>query len=185
MRSLQRVCIFCGSSRDVAQPYVDAAAAVATALASAGIGIVYGGGDRGLMGVVASTALACGATVTGVMPRGLFTGIGSPAGGLTSLVEVDSMHIRKETMYAMSDGFVGLPGGLGTLEEVAEIATWAQLGLHAKPIVLLDLDGFWSPLLAWLDGAVARGFVTPGNRAIIASVTSAGEVLPGLRTYGR
>jgi uncharacterized protein (TIGR00730 family) len=146
------------------------------------LGIVYGGGDRGLMGVVAATAMELGGSVTGVLPRALFD-VEAPKAGLTALIEVDSMHERKARMYGLADGFVGLPGGLGTLEELAEVATWAQLGLHAKPVVVVDVEGFWGPLLAWLDGAVAAGFVTPANRGIVVSVDSAAEVVPALESY--
>ena len=125
---------------------------------------------------------AAGGRVTGVIPRGLFSREVAHR-GVTELIEVASMHERKQLMYELSDAFVGLPGGLGTLEEVAEIATWSQLGLHAKPIVLVDLDGYWSPLLTWMDGAVTAGFVKPANRSIIASVDRPGDVLTALADY--
>lgn len=176
--------MFCGSSVGASPAYAEAAVELALALAGAGIGVVYGGGDRGLMGIVADTAMAAGGSVIGVLPRALFD-VEVPKQGLTSLIEVDSMHERKQKMYELSDGFVGLPGGLGTLEELAEVSTWSQLGLHRKPIVVVDTDGFWSPLLAWLDGAVEAGFVKPANRSIVASVPSVDEVLPALRSYRR
>jgi uncharacterized protein (TIGR00730 family) len=145
---------------------------------------VYGGNASGLMGVVADAAVAAGGSVTGVLPTALFD-VEMPHRGLTRLVEVGSMHERKQRMYELSDAFVGLPGGLGTLEEVAEIATWAQLGIHDKPIVLLDVDGFWSPLLAWLDRAVEAGFIKPANRSIVASVSRPLDVVPALAAYRR
>jgi len=134
--------------------------------------------------VVAATAMELGGSVTGVLPRALFD-VEVPKAGLTSLIEVDSMHERKARMYGLADGFVGLPGGLGTLEELAEVATWAQLGLHAaaKAIVLVNVEAFWAPLLTWLDGAVAADFVTPANRGIVVSVDSASEVVPALESY--
>lgn len=178
--ALRQVCVFCGSSLGTSPGYVDAAIAVGEALVDAGLGVVYGGGDRGLMGVVADTVMARGGSVTGVLPRVLFD-VEVPKRGLTELIEVDSMHERKQRMYALADGFVGLPGGLGTLEEVAEIATWAQLGLHSKPVVLVDVEGFWGPLLGWLDAAVTAGFVKPRNRRIIASVSTPAEVVPALQ----
>jgi uncharacterized protein (TIGR00730 family) len=174
--------VFCGSSAGTSPAYTDAAAAVARALVDAGLEVVYGGNARGLMGVLADAAMDAGGSVTGVLPTALFD-VEMPHRGLTHLVEVGSMHERKQRMYDLSDGFVGLPGGLGTLEEVAEIATWSQLGVHDKPIVLLDLDGFWSPLLGWLDRAVDAGFIKPANRSIIASVSTPGEVVSALRAY--
>ncbi len=179
---MQRVCVFCGSSPGRSPEFADTAVEVAAALVGAGIGVVYGGGNRGLMGLVADTAMALGGSVIGVLPSALFD-VEVPHRGLTELVEVDSMHERKQRMYELSDGFVGLPGGYGTLEEIAEIATWSQLGLHAKPIVLVDAGGFWSPLLRWLDTAVDAGFIKPDNRAIVASVPNADEVVPALRAY--
>ena len=174
--------MFCGSSAGTSPAYTDAAAAVARALVDAGLEVVYGGNARGLMGVLADAAMDAGGSVTGVLPTALFD-VEMPHRGLTHLVEVGSMHERKQRMYDLADGFVGLPGGLGTLEEVAEIATWSQLGVHDKPIVLLDLDGFWSPLLGWLDRAVDAGFIRAANRSIIASVARPVEVVPALRAY--
>jgi len=144
-----------------------------------GVRLVYGGGSVGLMGVVADAALAAGGEVLGVIPAGLFvTEIGHQ--GLTELVEVGSMHERKARMAAEADAFVALPGGLGTLEELAEMATWAQLGIHAKPVAVLDLDGFWSPLLAFLDSAVAAGYIRPEHRALVTRLTDVDDVLPTL-----
>lgn len=163
--------------------YREAAAELGSALAAAGTELVYGGNVHGLMGVLADAALAAGGAVTGVIPTGVFS-TEVPHRGLTSLIEVGSMHERKERMYSLSDGFVALPGGLGTLEEVAEIATWAQLGMHARPIVVLDVDGYWGPLLGWLDQAVAAGFITRPNRGIIASAATVAGVLMALRSPG-
>jgi len=144
-----------------------------------GVRLVYGGGSVGLMGVVADAALAAGGDVLGVIPAGLFvTEIGHQ--GLTELVEVGSMHERKARMAAEAEAFVALPGGLGTLEELAEMATWAQLGIHAKPVAVLDLDGFWSPLLAFLDSAVAAGYIRPEHRALVTRLTDVDDVLPTL-----
>jgi uncharacterized protein (TIGR00730 family) len=164
--------------------YAEAAAEVAHQLVGAGLGLVYGGNARGLMGTLADAAMAAGGSVTGVLPSALFD-VEMPHRGLTRLVEVGSMHERKQRMYELADAFVGLPGGLGTLEEVAEIATWSQLGLHQKPVVLLDLDGFWAPLLAWLDHAVDAGFIKPANRSIVSSVTAPGDVVAALYAYRR
>ncbi len=148
-------------------------------MALAGVRLVYGGGSVGLMGAVADSVLAHGGEVIGVIPKGLFTTeIGHP--GLTELVEVRSMHERKARMAAEADAFVALPGGLGTLEELAEIATWSQLGIHAKPVGLLDVDGYWDHLLAFLDGAVEAGFMRPEHRRIIVRIDDVADVLPAL-----
>lgn len=135
-------------------------------LAERGIGLVYGGAQVGLMGEVADACLAAGGDVTGVLPAGLFSRE-VPHRGLATLHEVPTMHERKQLMYDLADGFVALPGGLGTLEELAEVATWGQLGLHAKPVVLLDVDGFWDPLVAQLDRMVDAAFLKPANRDLI------------------
>ena len=171
-----RVCVFCGSSDGTAAAYLEAARELGTRLARAGMGVVYGGNVKGLMGAVADSALAAGGTVTGVIPVGLFSKE-MPHHGLSELIEVASMHERKTRMYELADAFIGLPGGLGTLEEVAEISTWAQLGLHTKPVVVVDVDGFWRPLLEWLDGAVTAGFIKPGNRRIVTSAATVEEAV--------
>lgn len=131
------------------------------------------------MGVLAEAALAKGGRVVGVIPVGLF---GREVGhtGLTELHEVSSMHERKRLMYELSDGFIALPGGLGTLEELAEVATWTQLGLHAKPVVLLDVDGYWEPLVRQLDRMVEAGLLKAANRTIVRSARSPGEALASL-----
>jgi hypothetical protein len=135
-------------------------------LASRGIGVVYGGGRLGLMGAVADAALAAGGEVIGVIPRGL-VGRELAHPGVTELRIVESLHERKAQMAVLADGFVALPGGLGTLEELAEVASWAQLELHSKPIGLLGLAGYWDPLLAWLDHAVAEGFISVQHRRLV------------------
>ena len=142
-----------------AAPYRDAARHLGELLASRDITVVYGGGRVGLMGELADAALGAGGRVVGVIPVGVFhREVGHPS--LTELHQVASMHERKQLMYDLADGFIALPGGLGTLEELAEAATWSQLGLHAKPQVLLDVDGFWEPLVAQLDRMVDVGLVT-------------------------
>jgi uncharacterized protein (TIGR00730 family) len=166
MAAIASLCVFCGSSTPPDPRYASAARALGTLLADRGIGLVYGGGSVGLMGELADAALAAGGRVVGVIPTGLFSKEIAHA-GLTELHEVGSMHERKRLMYDLSDGFVALPGGLGTLEELAEVTTWSQLGLHAKPVVLLDVDGFWDPLVAQLDRMVAVGLLKPSNRELI------------------
>jgi uncharacterized protein (TIGR00730 family) len=128
------------------------------------------------MGVVADAVMAGGGSVLGVIPVGLFeTEQGHR--GITELIEVGSMHERKARMAAEADAFLALPGGLGTLEELAEILTWAQLGIHSHPVAVLDIDGFWDPIIGFLDGAVAAGFMRPANRALLRVATSVDEIL--------
>jgi uncharacterized protein (TIGR00730 family) len=174
--SLQRVCVFCGASPGGRPAYLEAATALGRELARRGIGLVYGAGGRGVMGALADGALAAGGHVTGVIPRAL---VDRELGrhDLGDLRVVGSMHERKALMHELSDGFVTLPGGLGTFEELFEIVTWGQLGLHAKPVVLLDVESYFSPLLAMLDHAVAEGFVRPSDRD---PVRRAGSVMEAL-----
>jgi uncharacterized protein (TIGR00730 family) len=170
MVTVRTLCVFCGSSPGD-DGHAELARDVGQLLAETGIRLVYGGARVGLMGVLADACLAAGGEVTGVMPRGLFTReVGHT--GLTELHEVDSMHERKQRMYDLADAFVALPGGFGTLEELAEVATWSQLGLLRKPIVLLDVDGFWDPLVALLDRMVTSGLLTPVNRAVVQRARS-------------
>ena len=182
MPPISRLCVFCGSSSGSNPAIVGATVELGRLLAAEGIGLVYGGGSVGLMGLLADTVLDAGGTVVGVIPVGLFTReVGHP--GLTELIEVGSMHERKARMYELSDAFCALPGGLGTLEELAEITTWGQLGLHAKPIGVLDVDGFYDPLLAFLDRAVADGLLKPKNRALLVDAAAPGLLLDALRRY--
>ena len=176
---LGSLCVYCGSKTGHDPRHEADAVALGTAMAKAGVRLVYGGGSVGLMGVLADAVLSAGGRVTGVLPVGLFT---TEMGhrGLTELVEVGSMHERKARMAVESDAFLALPGGLGTLEELAEIATWSQLGIHAKPVAVLDTDGFWTPFLGFLDAAVAAGFVKPEHRSIISRIHDVDDVLPTL-----
>lgn len=151
-------------------------------LALRGVELVYGGGSVGLMGAIADACLARGGRVTGVIPVGLFKREVGHA-GLTRLFEVGSMHERKQQMYDLADAFVALPGGLGTLEELAEVSTWSQLGIHRKPIVLLDVDGFWDPLVAQLDRMVDVGLLKPENRGLLPRATTAPGVFDALDAY--
>jgi uncharacterized protein (TIGR00730 family) len=181
MGELRAVCVFCGSSTPPDDAYRAAARRLGGALAWRGIELVYGGGRVGLMGELADSCLASGGRVTGVIPVGLFTREVAHK-GLTSLHEVGSMHERKRLMYDLADAFVALPGGLGTLEELAEIATWSQLGLHRKPIVLLDVDDFWDPLSALLDRMVAVGLLKRANRVLVGRAASPEEALDVLES---
>jgi len=158
------VCVFCGSAAGVRPSYSDAARELGVAFAQHGIALVYGGGRLGLMGIVADAALQAGGRVIGVIPSMLIEReLAHP--NLTRQQVVSTMHERKTVMAEMSDGFVGLPGGMGTFDELVEIITWAQLGLHAKPVVLANIDNYFATLYAMLDNAVTEGFVTPQSRA--------------------
>jgi uncharacterized protein (TIGR00730 family) len=159
---MRRLCVFCGSSSGARPSYADGARALAAELCRRGVGLVYGGAAIGLMGVVADAVLAGGGEVIGVIPRGLATREIAHA-GCTELRVVDTMHERKATMASLADGFVGLPGGLGTLEELCEMLTWTQLGVHAKPVGVLDVAGYWDGLRRQLADAAAAGFVHAEN----------------------
>ena len=166
MPEIRRVCVYCGSRPGVRPAYAEAARALGTLLAEAGIGLVTGGGRVGLMGAVADAVLDAGGEATGVIPQALLDReVGHER--MTALRVVRTMHERKAAMADLADAFVALPGGLGTLEEIAEMLTWAQLGLHDKPCGLLDVDGYYAPLVAFVDHAVAEGFVGADGRAAL------------------
>ena len=176
-----RVCVFCGSSPGNDPAYLELAVALGEQLAGAGVGVVYGGGRVGLMGAIADAAMAAGGEVIGVIPRSLFAREVEHR-DITELHEVPDMHARKALMYDRADAFAVLPGGLGTLEELFEAATWNQLGLHGrlKPIVLVDDDGYWDPIVEMLDRSVERGFVKPKWRATLTRADSAGAAVTAL-----
>jgi len=174
------ICVFCGSSSRVAEPYRDAASQLGKAIAAAGVRLVYGGGRIGLMGILADAALGSGASVVGVIPEFL-RGLEVAHGGLTELRVVESMHDRKRTMFELADAFVVLPGGFGTLDEAIEVVTWRQLALHDKPIVLVDVLGFWQPLRALIAAIVGAGFAHPDHAGLFTVVPSVDDVLPALR----
>jgi uncharacterized protein (TIGR00730 family) len=163
---MKRVAVYCGSSHGVRPTYSLAAQAMGRALAKRGLGLVYGGGRVGLMGVLADAALDAGGTVHGVIPEAL-DGAELAHYGLTELSVVKSMHERKARMADEAAAFVAMPGGFGTLDELFEVLTWAQLGFHRKPVGLLDVDGFFAPLLAMADAMVGEGFVRAEHRAMI------------------
>jgi uncharacterized protein (TIGR00730 family) len=161
-----RVCVYAGSAPGARAAYADVSRAAITELAARGSDVVYGGGSLGLMGVLADAALAAGRQVTGVIPRFLDDKeVGHH--GVTDLRVVETMHERKMLMADLSDAFLVLPGGVGTLEEVVEMLSWSQLGLHRKPIGLLDVDGFWGPLIALLDHMTEQRFVGVDHRKLI------------------
>ncbi len=179
---MRRICVFCGSSPGARPSYGQAARSLGAQLAGRGVGLVYGGASVGLMGALADAALAAGGEVIGVIPRALEARELAPA-GLTRLEVVGSMHERKARMAELADAFVALPGGMGTVEELAEMLTWAQLGIHAKPCGVLDVDGYWSPLLAFLDHAVEERFLRPQHRSILLSAEEPGRLLDALAAY--
>ena len=163
---MRRICVFCGSSPGARPAYAEATAEVARLLAGEGIGVVYGGGHVGLMGVLADTAMATGGEVIGVMPQALVDReIGHTE--ISELRVVGSMHERKALMADLSDAFIALPGGAGTLEELFEVYTWAQLGLHDKPCGLLDVEDYFSGLVGFLDHAVDERFLREEHRAML------------------
>ncbi len=179
---MKRLCVFCGSSAGDDPAFAEAAAAVGRALAERRITLVYGGGNVGLMGVLADAALRAGGEVIGVIPKALMEWeVGHL--GLTDLRVVDSMHERKALMAELSDGFAALPGGIGTLEEFFEIWTWAQLGVHHKPCGLLNAEGYYDPLVTFLDGMVERGFLKPRHRSMAIVEREVRPLLAALEAY--
>ena len=174
-----KLCVFCGSSPGAREAYADAARLLGAALSARSIGLVYGGGKVGLMGILADAVLARGAPVIGVIPESLVA-LEVAHQGLTELRVVDSMHTRKALMADLSDGFIALPGGLGTLEELLEIATWSQLGIHSKPIGLLNVAGYFDPLLALLDRAVAERFLRQEHRDLLLVNAEPAELVQAL-----
>ena len=176
MRTFRRICVYCGSKPGDDPLFVDAARKVGRALAEHGIGVVFGGGRVGLMGALADAALAAGGDVFGVIPHKLQEAE-IAHGRLTELFVVDSMHARKMVMAQLADGFIALPGGFGTLDELFEITTWNQLGYHHKPVGLLNVGGFFDLLLRFLDHAAQRGFVRPDHRAILHAAPDLSELL--------
>jgi hypothetical protein len=178
-----RYCVFCGSNRGANPAYTAAAAELARCLAGAGIGIVYGGGNVGLMGVLADSALAEGGAVIGVIPRMLVEREIAHQ-GLTELRVVGSMHERKALMADLSDAFIAMPGGYGTLDEFCEILTWTQLGLQRKPIGILNVDGYFDRLLDLFDHAVQQQFVKPMHRDMIVTDESPESLIARMRLPG-
>ena len=170
MREIQTLCVYCGASSGGDAAFTDHARAFGAACAARGLGIVYGGGGVGLMGSVADAALAGGGRVVGVIPSSMESEI--PATGLTELIVVDDMHARKRTMFELADAFVSLPGGLGTLDETIEVLTWRQLGLHDRPIMLANREGYWDPLLSLIDHVVATGFAHGDTEDLYAVASS-------------
>jgi uncharacterized protein (TIGR00730 family) len=179
IRDIRRLCVFCGSSGAVDRRYQEAARELGARLAAAGIGLVYGGGRVGLMGLLADAVLAAGGEVIGIIPARLRDAELAHLGA-TELVVVDSMHDRKRLMAEKADAFAILPGGVGTLDETFEILSWKQLGLHDKPILLVDIENYWGPLQALLDHIVENGFARPETRGLLGIVPSVAALIAAL-----
>ena len=179
---MQRICVFCGSSSGTRPAYGEMARSLGTELARRELGLVYGGSSVGLMGMLADAVLAAGGEVIGVLPRGLFRREVAHT-GLTELREVESMHERKALMAQLADAFIALPGGYGTLDELFEMVTWAQLGLHAKPIGLLDAEQFFAPLLAFLRYVAQEGFIPPQHLSLLRRAETPAALLDELLAY--
>ena len=177
---MKRVCVFCGSSPGVDPIHAESAQQAGTAIAKAGLGLVYGGASVGLMGIVADAALVAGGEVIGVLPAAL-RDRELAHHGLTALHITGSMHERKAMMADLADGFVALPGGIGTLEELFEVWTWTQLGDHGKPVALLNVAGFYRPLLAFLDSVVAAGFMKATHRDMLIDEADVSRLLTRMR----
>ncbi|MEZ5810974.1 MAG: TIGR00730 family Rossman fold protein [Rhizobiaceae bacterium] len=180
MNTIRSICVYCGSSPGRDNIYVEAGRALGNAIGSAGMRLVYGGGTKGIMGAVAAGSIEAQGKVTGIIPRFL---IRKEAGDIDpdrfdELVITDNMHQRKHTMFEKSDAFVAMPGGIGTLEEIVEIMTWAQLGRHRKPIVFANIEGFWSPMLALLDHMKAEGFLHSADKAQPLVAGRVEDILP-------
>jgi len=179
---MNRICVYCGSSPGNDPAFLEAADHLGTTLAANNIGLVYGGASIGLMGAVADATLRHGGEVHGVMPRSLADKeISHPS--LTELIVTESMHERKTVMADLADGFIALPGGLGTFEELFEIWTWAQLGFHQKPIGVLNSQNFFDPLLAFLDQSSSAGFVKPAHREMLLVSSDPEELLTRFTAY--
>ncbi|MBB3897481.1 LOG family protein [Roseococcus suduntuyensis] len=180
--AFRRVCVFCGAQPGTDSRHAELAVALGRAIAARGLGLVYGGGKVGLMGIVADAAIKAGAEVIGVIPEALMDReLGH--GGVTELRVVPSMHVRKQMMNELSDGFVVLPGGIGTLEESVEIQSWAQLGIHGKGLVYLDTDGYWTPFFALLDRMVKGGFVQARHAGLALRAGSPEAALDALAQW--
>lgn len=179
---LRSICVYCASSTGTNPELAEGAVALAELLAAEGIDVIYGGGSVGLMGLIADTVMAGGGEVTGIIPFPLMPReVGHQ--GLTRMIEVDSMHARKARMIELSDGFIALPGGFGTLEELAEVLTWAQLDIHAKPVGLLNIGGFYDGLLDFFDRCIADGVLKEKNRRLLIDRTEPSELLAAMRAH--
>lgn len=182
MTPIRSICVYCGSSPGNDPRYLEAARVLGLAIAEDGLRLVYGGGTRGIMGAVADAALKAGGKVLGVIPRFLMSkeAAESELGGLTELIVTEDMHQRKHALFEQSDAFVALPGGIGTLEEIIEVMTWAQLGRHTKPIVLANINHFWDPLTGLLNHMREAGFIHTSNLVKPLVINSAEAIVPAI-----
>ena len=178
---MRAIAVYCGAAHGASPRYTEAAQALARQLVSHNLPLVYGGGKVGLMGVIADAVMASGGEVIGVIPQSLASREIAHA-GITELRVVDSMHARKAMMAELSDGFIAMPGGVGTFEEFFEVVTWTQLGLHRKPCGLLNVDGFYTPLALFIDQAVTEGFIKAVHRAAIVVDDNPERLLDTLAT---
>ena len=179
---MRRICVYCGSNSGNGSRYKDAARELADVLVQHKLELVYGGADKGIMGVIANAVLDQGGKVLGVIPK-IFCEEELAHQNLTELHVVSSMHERKTMMAALSDGFIAMPGGYGTLEEIIEILTWGQLKFHSKPCGLLNVDGYFDHLLRYLDHASAEGFLRTGNRQMLLCADTALELIQKFDGY--
>jgi uncharacterized protein (TIGR00730 family) len=187
MNQIQSVCVYCGSSPGRSENYVEAGRTLGADLARSGLRLVYGGGTKGIMGAVAEGTLRGGGAVTGIIPRFLISKEATEGSlqRLDELIITEDMHARTHAMFERSDAFVALPGGIGTVEEIVEIMTWAQLGRHGKPMVFANIGGFWDPMLALIDHMRAEGFLHSAERIRLIVVERADEIVPALTAPSR
>ena len=178
---MERICVYCGSSSGSTPRHLDAAHRLGQTLARRKLGLIYGGARVGLMGRVADAALEEGGEVTGIIPRAFASRVAHE--GLTKLHVVDTMHVRKNLMFEMADAFIALPGGFGTLEEILEILTWAQIGIHSKPCGIINVDGYFDSFLSFLDNTVSSGFVKPEHRRMLLVAETPEEMLQQMESY--
>jgi len=182
MNTIRSVCVYCGSSPGRDETYAKAGHLLGRSIARSGLRLIYGGGTKGIMGAVAEGALKAGGKVTGIIPRFLINKEATETAldRLDELLITDNMHERKHKMFEKSDAFVALPGGIGTVEEIIEIMTWAQLGHHRKPIVFANIQGFWNPMLGLLDHMKAEGFIHTGHLVNPLVVDTAEAIVPAI-----
>ena len=182
MTAIRSICVYCGSSTGRGDLYMTAGLELGRTIGRAGLRLVYGGGTKGIMGAVARGTAEAGGQVTGIIPRFLMNkeATEKALGGLDELVITDNMHQRKHIMFEKSDAFVALPGGIGTVEEIVEIMTWAQLGHHRKPVVFCNINGFWNPMIALLDHMQAEGFIHTTHLVNPLVVDTAEAIVPAI-----
>ncbi len=179
MSAVKSLCVFCGASTPPDARYLEAAGHLGRLLAAEGIELVYGGGALGLMGTIARAARDAGGRVTGIIPHFL-TKLEAKLDGISETIEVETMHQRKRLMFERSEAFAVLPGGMGTLDETVEMITWAQLQLHKKPILMIDVLGYWQPFMGMVEHVIASGFARPNTRDFLTLVPDVDSILPTL-----